>query len=24
VRHTPGLVSATRLMIGDNSEVDLG
>ena len=24
VRHTPGLVSATRMMIGDNSEVDLG
>jgi glucose-1-phosphate thymidylyltransferase len=24
VRHTPGLVSATRVMIGDNSEVDLG
>jgi len=24
VRRTPGLVSATRVMIGDNSEVDLG
>ena len=24
VRHTPGLVSATRMIIGDNSEVDLG